>query len=89
MVIDSLKALTDPATITTEIEFPTSYDAAIKWNLAIELAPEYGKDPSGIVIARARESKRIIETKNLANQINAADLSSLGRSGRSYNINEG
>ena len=89
MVIDSLKALTDPSVLTTEVEFPTSYDAAIKWNLAIELAPEYGKDPSGIVIARARESKRVIETKNLANQINAADLSSIGRGGSSYDIDEG
>ena len=86
MVIDSLKALTDPATLTASVAFPTSYDAAIKWNLAIELAPEFGKEPSGIVVARAQQSKRTIQSKNAANQLNAVDLSHLGRGRGAYDI---
>lgn len=86
MVISSLKALLDPATITTEVEFPTSYDAAIKWNLALQLAPEYGKNPSQIIYKLAEDSKRVIESKNMANQINAVDLSAIGRSGGHYDI---
>lgn len=89
MVIDSLKALSDPSTLTTDIEFPTAYDAAIKWNLAIELAPEYGKDPSPLVLKRAHESLKVIESKNMAMQLNAAhpDIKQLSRRpGGRYNI---
>ena len=87
MVISSLKALSDPATLTTSVAFPTSYDAAIKWNLAVDLAPEFGKEPSGIVVARAQQTKRIIQSKNAAMQINAVDLSAIGRNYGSYDIN--
>ncbi len=83
MVIDSLKALTDPATLTASVAFPTSYDAAIKWNLALELAPEFGREPSPFIAQRAYLAKRTIESKNAANQINAVDLSAIGR-GRGY-----
>ena len=88
MVIDSLKALLEPATITTELEFPPAYDAAIRWNLIIWIAIEFGKEVSPLTLKLAQDSKRVIETKNLANQINAADLSSIGRGGSSYNIDE-
>lgn len=87
MVIDSLKALTDPATLTTSVSFPTSYDAAIKWNLALELAPEFGREPSPFIAQRAYLAKRTIESKNAANQINSVDLSHLGRGDRLYDIN--
>lgn len=86
MVIDSLKALTDPATITTEVVFQTSYDEAIKWNLAKRLAPEFGQSVSQDIKDLAKDSKLIIESKNAANQINAVDLSGIGRRGGTYNI---
>lgn len=89
MVIDSLKALTDPTTLTTSVAFPTSYDAAIKWNLALELAPEYGKDPSALVVKNAIDSKKTIMSKNAMNQANAADLHHIGRPYQHYNINNG
>lgn len=87
MVISSLKALSDPATLTTSVAFPTSYDAAIKFNLALHLAPEFGKEPSQVVAMLARESLDRIKSKNAANQLNEVDLSSLGRYGGSYDIN--
>ena len=74
MVIDSLKALTDPTSLTSSVAFPTSYDAAIKWNLAVELAPEFGKEPSQTVLRRAHKSKKAIESKNAAMQLNEANL---------------
>ena len=87
MVIDSLKALTDPTTLTSSVAFPTSYDAAIKWNLAMHLAPEYGKAPSQYIIGLAMDAKKMIESKNAAMQINAVDLSDIGRNYRQYDIN--
>ena len=89
MVIDSLKMLSDPATLTTDIEFPPPYDAAIKFNLAVELAPEYGKDPSAIVQIRAAETLKTIRSKNMAAQMNEAhpDIKQLTRPYRTnYNI---
>ena len=87
MVIDSLKALTDPTTLTSSVAFPTSYDAAIKWNLAMHLAPEYGKQPSQYIAMLARDAKKTIESKNAAMQINAVDLSDIGRNYGQYDIN--
>jgi len=84
MVIDSLKALTDPATLTTAVAFPTAYDGAIKWNLCLELAPEYGKNPNQLIIKNAHESKKAIQSKNMANQINEVDLSDVGMGGMRY-----
>lgn len=89
MVIDSLKALSDPATITTDVAFPTSYDAAIKFNLAVHLAPEFGKQPSPLILKLAQDSKRVISSKNAANQINEVDLSGIGRRYEYYNIDNG
>ena len=89
MVIDSLKALTDPATLTTSVAFQTSYDAAIKWNLALELAPEYGKEPSPLILKLAHDTKKTIQSKNAAAQMNEIDISHLGRGGRYYNIDGG
>ena len=92
MVIDSLKALTDPETLTADVEFPTGYDAAIKWNLAVDMAPEFGKEASPTVMSRADSTKRLIETKNFSNQINATrlDLVRLGRGSHGrYDINQG
>lgn len=89
MVIDSLKALTDPTGLTASVAFPTSYDAAIKWNLSLELAPEYGKNPSALIVKNARDSKRAIQAMNASNQAIAADLSGIGRPYNNYNIDNG
>jgi len=87
MVIDSIKQMTEPSALTTEVQFPPHYDAAIKFNLAIELAPEFGKEPSMLVFKRAEETKRELEAKNLAAKMNASNLANLGRSRSRYNIN--
>lgn len=71
LYIDSLKPLTEPSLISSDVAFPPEYDAAIKWNLAVELAPEYGVEPSPIVLARAQTSLAAIETRNFAAQISA------------------
>ena len=86
--LDSLKPLTDPTSITSSIAFPPEYDEAIKYGLAVRLAPEYGKEPPQIVIALAQSGLNDIETRNFAQQINATRLELLRLSGR-YNIDEG
>jgi hypothetical protein len=71
LYIDTQIPLTDPSAITDSISFPTEYDDAIKWNLAVRLAPEYGKEPTQTVYNLAVSTLAAIETRNFAHQINA------------------
>lgn len=61
-------------TITSTVSFPPGYIRAIKYNLAIELAPEYGKSVSPEVALGASESKGSIKRINAANQVEAVKL---------------
>ena len=61
--------LTDPTVLTSSIAFPPEYDEAIKYNLAVRLAPEYEKEPSRLVLGMAMETLAAIETNNFASQI--------------------
>jgi len=52
--------------ITDSIALPPGYERALKYNLAIELAPEY-RDPSQLVLKLAQESKERIKDVNNIN----------------------
>jgi len=88
LYLDSLKPLTEPALITSTVEFPPGYDEAIKFNLAVRLAPEYGKEPSLIVLALAKSNLNDLEKRNFAEQINATNLELIKLTTR-YNIEQG
>jgi len=87
MLLDSLKALSEPSGLTTTVQFPTPYDSAIKWNLMVELAPEYGVPLSPLIERKAYESKRMLENMNFAAQVNAAIVDTI-KSDYSYDIDE-
>ncbi len=88
LYLDSLKPLTDPTLITESIEFPPGYDEVIKFNLAIRLAPEYGKEPSATVISLALSGLRDMETRNFAEQV-VSVRPEIIRLATHYNIDEG
>ena len=48
----------------TDINLPGAYLLALRWNLAADLAPEYGKNVSSSVYERAKETKDIIKMLN-------------------------
>jgi hypothetical protein len=89
LYIDTLKPLSDPATIADTISFPPEYDEAIKFQLALRLAPEYGKEPSPLVIAIARSGLNDLETRNFASQFVAVRPEIIKVAGGRYNIDEG
>lgn len=56
--------LGDLSDINSDFDLPQGYARAIKTNLAIELAAEYGKAISPSLAQRARESKQMIKSLN-------------------------
>lgn len=64
LVLYSMKPLTSFASLNDEVTLPVGYDRALKYNLAVELAAEYGKQLSQEVLVIASESKSEIEALN-------------------------
>ena len=60
----SAQVLAEPATLVTELYFPPGYMRAFRYNLACELAPEFGVEPSQQVSRIAMTSKRNIKRIN-------------------------
>lgn len=52
------------ANLSTDVALPPGYQRAIEYNLALELADEYGSQPSGVVTRKAMESLSNIKTIN-------------------------
>lgn len=64
LVTYSKKNLLEVTNPSTEIHLPEGYERMIRSNLALELAPEYGKDPSARLIEMAWESKANVKRAN-------------------------
>ena len=60
----SAAQLTQPATLATPLYFPPGYMRAFRYNLACEIAPEFGVEPSGTVGRIAMASKRNLKRIN-------------------------
>lgn len=57
-------AISQFATLTTDYDFPPGYPRALRYNLAIEIAPEHEVEPPASVIKIANESLDQIRTYN-------------------------
>ena len=84
----SVEKLTQPATLATTILFPPGYLRAFRYNLACELAPEFGVEPSTQVQRIAMYSKRNLKRINNPDDIMALPYSIVGTRQR-YNIYAG
>lgn len=65
LVLYSWKALTSFASVNTTLALPQGYAKALRYNLALELAPEYGKTASDLVVEQAAEAKGNIKRMNI------------------------
>jgi len=83
--IVSVEELTQPAILATILAFPPGYLRAFRYNLACELAPEFGVEPSRQVQRIAMTSKRNLKRVNNPDDIMAIPYSIVGTRQR-YNI---
>jgi hypothetical protein len=60
----SVEKLSEPATLATTLSFPPGYLRAFTYNLAMEIAPEFGVEPSPQVQRIAMTSKRNLKRIN-------------------------
>lgn len=74
--------LTSFSGLTTAINMPQGYARAIKKNLALELAPEYGKTAGALLVRQAAESKAMIKALNAEPAVEAFFDSALVRGNR-------
>lgn len=74
--------------LTEQLSFPPGYERAIKYNLACELAPEFGISPTREVIRIATISKRNIKRVNKSDDKMQLPSNLVGRS-RRFNIYSG
>jgi len=81
----SVEELTKPATLTTTLAFPPGYLRAFKYNLACEIAAEFGVEPSPTVQRIAMTSKRNLKRINNPDDIMSLPYSIVGTRQR-FNI---
>jgi hypothetical protein len=84
----SVEELTQPALLATSLTFPPGYLRAFRYNLACEIAPEFGVEPSPQVQRIAMYSKRNLKRINNPDDIMALPYSIVGTRQR-YNIYAG
>lgn len=64
LVLYSWKPLTNLASLTATPSLPPGYERALRYNLAVELAAEYGKQVPEVVAGIAQESRGDIKRMN-------------------------
>ena len=87
--IFSEKPLTNYTATTDTITLPPGYERALRYNLAVELAPEYGKQASQTVMMIASESKNAVENKNTQNDNNSMVMDDAMMNVSTFNIYSG
>jgi hypothetical protein len=81
----SVQVLAQPASLGTTLSFPPGYLRAFRYNLACELAAEFGVEPSAQVKRIAMVAKRDLKRINNPNDLMAMP-SALQRASSRYNI---
>ena len=82
----SAQVLAEPAVLATTLSFPPGYLRAFRFNLAVELATEFGVEPPNNVSRIAMASKRDLKRINNPNNIMSFPPALVGNWGNDYNV---
>jgi hypothetical protein len=85
--IVSVDELSQPATLTTTLSFPPGYKRAFKFNLACEIAAEFGVEPPASVQRLAMVSKRNLKRQNAPKDVMSLPSFLMGK--QRFNIYSG
>lgn len=87
LVLWTWKAITSFASLSTVISLPPGYKRALQKNLAIEVAPAYGREVSALLNSQAIESKA--QVKRVNTEINTMQFSSaVPQNGVGYSLQD-
>ena len=81
LYLSSIKPMPDFTSLQQVIQLPGQYLSAFKWNLALELAPEYERQITPWLLKRAAESLRTVKTLNAALKLESTKLNVFGVGG--------
>jgi hypothetical protein len=85
LYLNSQKALSTYAAFTTSLNLPPEYQTALKFNLAVDWAPELSVQPAPSVVARARSSMKNMKALHMQ-PVPGIDARPLHKAGRDYDI---
>jgi len=71
--------------LVTDIQFPPAYIKALRYNLAVDLAPEFGRPSPPEVALQALASKAVVESMNLPAYESKVDPAVIDPKLRAYN----
>tara|TARA_R110001599_G_scaffold173340_2_gene365171 strand:- start:21681 stop:22430 length:750 start_codon:yes stop_codon:yes gene_type:complete len=90
-VVQPLAGILPTAGLTDVINLPPGYERALIYNLALDLADEWGKQPSAAVATHAVTGKKLIKRNNYRTLVLGMDraVASTARAKGSYIIQQG
>lgn len=74
IIIHSRKPLSAFSNLSDTVSLPQGYTRALRYDLAIELMQEYGRDPSAVVIEKTNELKGALKRDNIDGVIMSNDI---------------
>ena len=83
------KPLADLPGLTEDMEFPPGYERVIRLGLAMELAPEYGKEISQLAAMQFASAYQAIKRTNSRSRMLTLEVDSALTRSRSYDITHG
>ena len=84
--LNSIKHLTAFPDATTDVDIATEMKSALVYNVALELAPEFNVQPSGIINTRAYKTFSLLKSMSIAQLMAPITLSLPGVSTGTYDI---
>lgn len=86
VVLYTLKALSSFTSVNDTVSLPPGYARALRYNLAVELAPEYEREAKPSVLNTANESKAALMRKNARPVLLKSDAEGMATNRSTFNI---